>query len=92
MESFVVPGGQVSFCDDAPGVERRPSNPGAPIGDGPEWAHSRQLHDGREFTIVKVCHAPEVLAAWLAERGWRADVRRTGREFIFGTAVPLADR
>ncbi len=90
LSRWLAPGGRVSFCDDAPGVERRASNPGAQVGDGPRWAHRRQLHDGREFTIVKVCHAPDVLTAWLTERGWHADVRRTGHEFIFGTATPPA--
>ena len=56
--------------------------------DGPSWAHRRRLQDGREFTIVKVCHAPETLAAWLDDHGWRADIASTGDEFIFGTATP----
>jgi SAM-dependent methyltransferase len=92
LARWLAPGGRVSFCDDAPGVDRRPSNPGAFIDDDPEWAHRRRLHDGREFTIVKVCHAPETLVTWLAERGWHADVRRTGDEFIFGTAMPQTAR
>jgi demethylmenaquinone methyltransferase/2-methoxy-6-polyprenyl-1,4-benzoquinol methylase len=90
LSRWLAPDGRVSFCDDAPGVDGRASNPGMSVDDGPGWAHRRQLHDGREFTIVKVCHAPETLAAWLAERGWHADVRTTGREFIFGTAAPRA--
>jgi demethylmenaquinone methyltransferase/2-methoxy-6-polyprenyl-1,4-benzoquinol methylase len=85
---WLAPGGRVSFCDDAPGVDRRPSNPGASVEDGPSWAHRRQLQDGREFTIVKVCHAPETLAEWLDDHGWRADIASTGDEFIFGTATP----
>ena len=56
--------------------------------DGPSWAHRRQLQDGREFTIVKVCHAPGTLAEWLDDHGWRADIASTGDEFIFGTATP----
>ena len=88
LARWLAPGGRVSFCDDAPGVDRRPSNPGASVEDGPSWAHRRRLHDGREFTIVKVCHAPETLATWLHERGWRADITPTGDEFIFGTATP----
>ncbi len=90
LARWLAPGGRVSFCDDAPGVDRRPSNPGASVEDGPSWAHRRRLHDGREFTIVKVCHAPETLATWLHERGWRADIAPTGDEFIFGTATPPA--
>jgi len=88
LSRWLAPGGRVSFCDDAPGVEDRPSNPGAGIADAPAWAHSRRLHDGREFTIVKMCHAPEQLTRWLSAHGWNASVESTGEEFIFGSAVP----
>jgi SAM-dependent methyltransferase len=88
LERWLAPGGRVWFCDDAPGVDERPSNPGETVTDGPDWAHRRTLHDGRSFTIVKICHAPETLTAWLAARGWRADIATTGEEFIFGWAVP----
>jgi demethylmenaquinone methyltransferase/2-methoxy-6-polyprenyl-1,4-benzoquinol methylase len=90
LAGWLAPGGRVLFCDDAPGVDQRASNPGETVDDGPAWAHRRRLHDGREFTIVKVCHAPETLTAWLAARGWHAEVSATGEEFIFGSAVPLA--
>ena len=88
LERWLAPNGRVWFCDDAPGVDERPSNPGETVADGPEWAHRRTLHDGRSFTIVKICHAPETLTEWLAARGWRADIAATGEEFIFGSAVP----
>jgi SAM-dependent methyltransferase len=88
LERWLAPGGRVWFCDDAPGVDERPSNPGETVEDGPTWAHRRTLHDGRSFTIVKICHAPETLTTWLASRGWRADIARTGEEFIFGSASP----
>jgi len=88
LERWLAPGGRVWFCDDAPGVDERPSNPGETVADGPEWAHRRTLHDGRSFTIVKICHAPDALTAWLAARGWHADIATTGAEFIFGSAVP----
>lgn len=87
---WLAPGGRVWFCDDAPGVDARPSNPGESVEDGPVWAHRRTLHDGRAFTIVKLCHAPETLAAWLEARGWRADIATIGEEFIFGSAAPDA--
>jgi SAM-dependent methyltransferase len=86
---WLAPGGRVWFCDDAPGFDGRASNPGEITDDGPDWAHRRRLHDGREFTIVKVCYAPETLTAWLAEHGWRAEIERTGDEFIVGSAAPL---
>jgi demethylmenaquinone methyltransferase/2-methoxy-6-polyprenyl-1,4-benzoquinol methylase len=88
---WLAPGGRVWFCDDAPGVDARPSNPGESVEDGPAWAHRRTLHDGRAFTIVKICHAPETLTAWLAARGWRADIATTGEEFVFGSAIPEAE-
>jgi len=88
LSRWLAPGGRVSFCDDAPGVEDRPSNPGTGIADAPEWAHSRRLHDGREFIIVKLCHGPEQLTAWLAAHAWDARIGTTGEEFIYGTAAP----
>jgi demethylmenaquinone methyltransferase/2-methoxy-6-polyprenyl-1,4-benzoquinol methylase len=91
LERWLAPGGKVWFCDDAPGVDERPSNPGEIVADGPDWAHRRTLHDGRSFTIVKICHAPETLMAWLAARGWRADIGTTGEEFIFGSAAPVRE-
>jgi demethylmenaquinone methyltransferase/2-methoxy-6-polyprenyl-1,4-benzoquinol methylase len=90
LERWLAPGGRVWFCDDAPGVDARRSNPGESVEDGPAWAHRRTLHDGRAFTIVKICHAPETLMAWLAARGWHADIAPTGEEFIFGSASPVA--
>lgn len=87
LERWLAPGGKVSFCDDAPGVDDRASNPGEIVTTGPAWAHRRTLHDGRSFTIVKICHSPEMLTAWLEARGWRADIATTGEEFIFGSAV-----
>lgn len=88
LARWLAPGGKVSFCDDAPGFEDRPSNPGEGVTDAPDWAHTRRLHDGREFTIVKLCHGPEQLTRWLAAHGWDADVGSTGHEFIYGTATP----
>ncbi len=86
---WLAPGGRVSFCDDAPGFDGRASNPGEAVEHGPEWLHRRRLHDGREFTIVKVAYTPTVLTTWLAEHGWRADISTTGDEFIVGSAVPV---
>ena len=88
LHRWLAPGGWVTFCDDAPGVEDRPSNPGEGIADAPHWAHRRRLHDGREFTIVKLCHAPEQLTRWLTTHRWDVHVGSTGDEFIYGTAAP----
>jgi SAM-dependent methyltransferase len=86
LARWLAPGGQVFFCDDAPGVEGRRSNPGRDALDGPAFAHRRRLHDGREYTIVKVLHEPNELTASLAELGWDADVRLSGEEFYYGLA------
>ena len=91
LSRWLAPGGSVSFCDDAPGVEDRPSNPGEGIADAPHWAHRRRLNDGREFTIVKLCHGPEQLTGWLSAHGWDARVGTTGEEFIYGTASPRSN-
>jgi len=85
---WLAPGGQVSFCDDAPGFEDRASNPGEGVAEAPDWVHRRTLHDGRAFDIVKLCHDPVQLTAWLAVHGWDAQLASTGEEFIYGTAVP----
>ena len=51
---------------------------------------TRKLNDGREFRIVKLFYRPEELAAKLASRAWRADIRQTERYFIYGEASPEA--
>lgn len=84
---WLTPGGRVFFCDDVAGEEARPSNPGQDVEDGPDFAHRRRLHDGREYTIVKVFHQPTGLTEALAGLGWDADIRTTGYEFFFGTAT-----
>ena len=91
LAHWLAPQGHVFFCDDAPGVEMRRSNPGRDALDGPAFAHTRQLNDGREYTIVKVLHEPDELTASLAELGWQADVRRSGEEFYYGLATRAPD-
>ena len=48
----------------------------------------RRLGDGREFRIVKRYWDPGELRRRLAELGWEAEVERTGRFFLHGTAHP----
>jgi hypothetical protein len=48
----------------------------------------RTLDDGRRFDIVKVFWEPHDLTSRLEGLGWRADVRRVGDSFLFGTARP----
>jgi demethylmenaquinone methyltransferase/2-methoxy-6-polyprenyl-1,4-benzoquinol methylase len=87
LRRWLAPGGRVFFCDDVAGGTARPSNPGESVDKGPHFAHRRRLHDGREYTIVKVFHRPERLTAALAKLGWTADVSTTGDEFLYGTAT-----
>jgi len=83
---WLAPGGRVFFCDDMPGAEARPSNPGKDVDAGPDFAHRRRLLDGREYTIVKVFHQPDELTTALGSLGWDADIRTTGLEFYCGVA------
>jgi demethylmenaquinone methyltransferase/2-methoxy-6-polyprenyl-1,4-benzoquinol methylase len=87
LVAWLAPGGRVFFCDDVAGAEGRPSNPGEPVDDGPDFAHRRRLLDGREYTIVKVFHRPDGLTTALASLGWDADIRTTGPEFYYGVAT-----
>ncbi len=84
---WLAPGGRVFFCDDVAGEGDRPSNPGESVDDGPDFAHRRTLHDGREYTIVKVFHRPSGLAEDLEALGWTAAIETTGDEFFYGTAT-----
>jgi len=84
---WLAPGGRVFFCDDVAGAEARPSNPGEAVDDGPDFAHRRRLHSGREYTIVKVFHRPDGLTEALSALGWDADIRTTGEEFFYGIAT-----
>jgi demethylmenaquinone methyltransferase/2-methoxy-6-polyprenyl-1,4-benzoquinol methylase len=87
---WLAPDGRVFFCDDVAGDEDRPSNPGEDVEDGPDFAHRRTLHNGQEYTIVKVFHRPTGLVADLAALGWTATIEKTGVEFFHGTATVSA--
>jgi SAM-dependent methyltransferase len=88
---WLRPGGRVFFCDDRYESEPRPSNPGFQSEGGPSFAHRRTLHDGREFTIVKIFYTPEGIEAELAPLGWQVDAAVTGAEFVYGVATPRFD-
>ena len=89
LGGWLAPGGSVFFCDDVAGAGPRPSDPGEPVIDGPDFAHRRRLSDGREYTIVKILYGPDEFREMLAELGWDADVRTTGEEFFYGVARPM---
>jgi SAM-dependent methyltransferase len=71
LHDALAPGGQVVMVDD--GV--RDAQGSDHFADDPTGAGDhRRLPDGREFTIVKIAHAPHDLEARLADLGWRAAV------------------
>jgi 2-polyprenyl-3-methyl-5-hydroxy-6-metoxy-1,4-benzoquinol methylase len=81
VQSALRPDGRVFFVDnlrqpESMAVDHRPLS-----GSGVE---RRRLNDGREFDIVKVFYEPDDLQRRLADLGWRADVRASGRFFLHG--------
>ena len=83
---WLRPGGTFAFIDS----RRDPQ--------GSAWARERDatdpdvelrdVVDGRRFRVVKVFYAPEELAAALVAAGFeRPEIQRTGRFFLFGSAV-----
>lgn len=90
IEGWLKPGGRVFCCDDLAGVESRASNPSEPDAETAEFAHRRRLHDGREYTIVKVLYTPDGLRDELDALGWDAEVGATAEEFVYATARPRA--
>lgn len=52
---------------------------------------ARRLNDGREFRVVKVFYRPEELEQKLATLGWKADIKRAGEFFLYGS-VKHADK
>lgn len=64
VRSLLRPSGRVFLVDTPPGV----NEDGGPL-------ELRQLADGRQFEIVKVCRGPEELAAQAADHGFSLDVR-----------------
>jgi hypothetical protein len=79
--AWLEPGGTFAAIDSLPDpssgtVDRLP----APAPD----LSRRRLADGREFTIPKVFHAPDELAAAIRAAAFRdVEVRTTGRFFLF---------
>ena len=86
LAGWLEPGGVVFFCDDVAGAEARRSDPGEAVDDGPAFAHRRRLHDGREYTIVKILYDPADLGSRLEALGWQSDIRTTGEEFFYAVA------
>ena len=80
---WLKPGGRFAAIDSRPDAA-------SGAADHPEPADDlavRRLADGREFTIVKVFHEPDDLAAALAEAGFEeVEATTTGRFFLTVTA------
>jgi SAM-dependent methyltransferase len=86
VRAALAPGGRCFFVDSRP--DPATTTPDQPLPAGRrEHRLRRRLNDGREFTIVKVFHDPEALAAAFAAAGLRAEVRTTARFFLYGSAV-----
>lgn len=84
---WLEPGGRFAFIDSLPDPASGAVDHVAPA-DG---RAVRRLADGREFTIVKVFHAPGDLAAGLRTAGFDdVEVTTTGRFFVTGTGVAPA--
>ena len=48
----------------------------------------RRLDDGREFQIYKIFYDASELETRLAALGWKVEIRKTGRYFIYGQGCP----
>jgi ubiquinone/menaquinone biosynthesis C-methylase UbiE len=49
--------------------------------------HTRKLNDGQEFKIVKIFYEPEALQATLAQHGFDAKVKVSGRYFWYASGM-----
>ena len=81
---WLRPGGRFAFIDSLEDPMSGATDHPAPVDD----RSVRRLDDGREFTIVKVFHAPDDLAAALTAAGFgEVAVTTSGRFFMMGTAL-----
>jgi SAM-dependent methyltransferase len=81
---WLKPGGRLAFIDSL-------ADPASGAADHPtptEDLALRRLDDGRQFRIVKVFYAPDVLGAAITDAGFDdVQVTTTGRFFLLGTAT-----
>lgn len=75
VRSALRPSGRCFFIDSRHTPESRATNHVPTQAD--ETLQTRKLNDGREYTIVKVYHTPEVLSQRLNVLGWEADLQVT---------------
>jgi len=84
VRASLKPGGR-AFVVDSLLEQTSTARDHAPVDDS--GVVRRTLNDGREFAIVKVFYEPESLALRLSQVGWHADVRSSGKFFLFGSAI-----
>jgi SAM-dependent methyltransferase len=84
VERSLVSGGRAIFIDNLWGDET------APGGARPTtFEQSRSdTSDGHKYQVVKIFYEPDELAHELADLGWNADIKTTGRSFLLGCATP----
>ena len=88
VRSAIRPGGRVFFVDS---LATETLHEKRRLGRDPRgYTTTRRLNDGREFRIVKIFYDPELLAARLADMGWRFSVRRTENHLFDGFGEPRA--
>ncbi|MBZ0281855.1 MAG: class I SAM-dependent methyltransferase [Anaerolineae bacterium] len=75
------PGGRIFAIDSLPDNTSSAANHEAYRPD--DIYHTRKLNDGREFKIVKIFYDPADLARKLAEHGFNAQVKTSGRYFWY---------
>lgn len=80
------PGGRVFFIDSASSDHHGTPTPGAVV-EGLDTMR-RTLADGREYVIVKRFYEPRSLEQTLEQLGFKANVCRTSRYFIYASAQP----
>jgi SAM-dependent methyltransferase len=84
VRQSLAPGGRAIFIDNLWGDDT------APGGVRPTtFEQSRSdTGDGRIYRVVKIFYEPDELTHKLADLGWNADIKATGRSFLLGCATP----
>lgn len=82
IRSWLAPGGEVFFVDDAHRTEEETG------GDPSSIVVLRRLVDGTAFRILKIPYTPHELQERLAGLGWQCTVRATAGPFYWGRATP----
>jgi SAM-dependent methyltransferase len=82
VRSSLRPDGRVAFVDED---DRGITNDDIHLLDDVPLA-TRTLRDGRQFDVIKVYWNPNELEARLRSLDWRAEVRRVGETFLYGSS------